>query len=235
LATGELDWTSEEVTAALSALSDIWTEEFLVGGLTGAASTSFDESVTQTWTEPAGFVYEGDFVAGVISGEEVATVGEDADFVAFPSVTAGGGTEGGTDGGGTEEGALGQAAQDAGSMVVLGGDFPVLLNDTEAGQALMQYLASADAQLIWSEQGGFLSSNRNVDASVYPDDVTRRAAEMIQQAETTRFDLSDQVPPEFGATVGQGMWSIFIDFLRNPDDVEGAAQALQQAAERAQG
>lgn len=209
LATGAAAWDSPEVRSALEALSEVWRDEWVVGGLQGAASTTFSESATQLVTEPAGFMFEGDFVAGQITGEEVGEIGVDADFVAFPAI----GDEG-----------------SAGDRLILGGDFPVLFNDTEAGQALMQFLASAEAQEIWAAEGGFLSSNTNLDTSVYPDDVTRRAAELIQEAESTGFDLSDQVPPEFGATEGQGMWNIFIDFLTNPDDIEGTVQALSSQA-----
>ena len=70
-----------------------------------------------------------------------------------------------------------------------------------------------------------------MDSSAHPDDVTRRAAEQVQEAELTRFDLSDPVPPELGATEGQGLVrKIFTDFLQNPDDVDGTATALQAAA-----
>ena len=209
LATGEASWDSPEVRTALETMSEVWRDEWTVGGLAGAASTTFTESATNLVTEPAGFMYEGDFVAGQITGEEVGEIGTDADFVPFPAIG--------------EEGS-------AGDRLILGGDFPVLFNDTEAGQALMEFLATAEAQEIWAAEGGFLSSNTELDTSVYPDDVTQRAAEMIQGAESTGFDLSDQVPPEFGATEGQGMWNIFIDFLADPDDIDGTVQALASQA-----
>ena len=208
LANGELAWTDEKVKTALTRLGEIWTGDFVLGGLATAASTSFDESITNTWTKPAGFLFEGDFVANNIRQEDVATVGEDADFVPFPAIGEG----------------------TAGDRVLLGGDFPVLFQDSEAGQALMAYLASAEAQEIWASEGGFLSSNTDVEPSVYPDDVTRRAAELIQNAELTRFDLSDLVPPEFGATSGRGMWKLFQDFLKDPSNVDGTATALDEAA-----
>lgn len=206
---GEAQWDSAEVRTALETMAQAWRDEWVVGGLQGAAATTFGESVSQLVTEPAAFLYEGDFVAGTLTGEGVGEVGTDVDFVPFPSI-------------GDEV--------EAGDQLVLGGDFPVLLNDTEAGQALMEFLASAEAQEIWASEGGFLSSNTNIDTSVYPDEVTQRAAEMIQEAQDTRFDLSDSVPPEFGATEGQGMWNIFIDFLTDPTDIEGTIQALSSEA-----
>lgn len=223
LATGEASWDSDEVRTALATLAEIWRGEFLVGGNEGAASTTFDDSATALLTEPTGFMFEGDFVAGVISGAEVGEIGTDFDFAPFPAVIA----EGAAAGGGGSGEVLGQ---EAGDQLILGGDFPLLLGDSEAGQALMEFLASAEAQEIWVAEGGFLSSNTNVDVSAYPDDVTRRAAELIENADATRFDLSDQVPPEFGGTVGQGIWSILIDFLSDPSDIDGTVDALVAAA-----
>ena len=33
--------------------------------------------------------------------------------------------------------------------------------------------------------------------------------------------MSDEQPPAFGATTGQGEWGIFQTFLKNPSDVAG--------------
>jgi hypothetical protein len=38
------------------------------------------------------------------------------------------------------------------------------------------------------------------------------------------------VPPEFGATTGQGLWKLFQDFVANPDDVDGIAEQMERAA-----
>ena len=211
LATGEADWDSPEVRTALETLAEVWQDQWVDGGLSGAAATTFDESATRLVTEPTGFLFEGDFVAGIITGEEVGEIGTDVDFVPFPAIGDG----------------------EPGDQVILGGDFPVLLTDSEAGQALMAFLATAEAQEIWASEGGFLSSNTDLDTSVYPDDVTQRAAEMIQEASATRFDLSDQVPPELGATEGQGLWKIFTDFLQDPSAVDQTATALSSAANSA--
>ena len=45
--------------------------------------------------------------------------------------------------------------------------------------------------------------------------------------------MSDLAPAAFGGTAGQGEWKILQDFLANPDDVDGTAQALERAAARA--
>ena len=114
--------------------------------------------------------------------------------------------------------------------MVGGGDVAVLLSESEAGQALMQYLPTPEAATIWAELGGFTSPNKGVDPSVYPDEISARSAEALTNAETFRFDLSDLQPAAFGGTVGQGLFQQFQDFLRNPDDIDGITQKMEKAA-----
>ena len=83
--------------------------------------------------------------------------------------------------------------------------------------------------------GGFASLNTNVDPSVYPDEIQQTTAGALGEAEVFRFDLSDLQPAAFGGTVGQGMFKLFQDFLQNPDDVDGIAQQLEDAAAAAFG
>lgn len=213
LANHEIPWTDPTVLTTLETLAELWGQERLVaGGPQGALQTSFPQSVTKVFgTKEAAVVYEGDFVAGVISGETEATVGEDAQFFPFPSVD------------GSEP------------AVVGGGDVAVLMEDSEVGQAFMEFLASPEAPSVWVGIGGFTTPNRNVDLSEYPDDISRQVAEQLVEAETFRFDLSDLAPPEFGGTPSQGMWQALQDFLRNPSQVQQTAQRLEQAAAAAYG
>jgi len=108
-----------------------------------------------------------------------------------------------------------------------------MFEDSPAAQALVRYLTTAEAAEIWAAKGGFSSANSQVDASVYPDELTQKTAAAIAEAETFVFDLSDLQPSEFGGTVGQGMWKAFTDFLANPDDIDGTAQTLERDAKKA--
>ena len=77
--------------------------------------------------------------------------------------------------------------------------------------------------------------NRNVDESVYPDDLVRTTSSAIGEAEIFRFDLSDLQPSAFGGTVGQGLFKLFQDFLSNPDDIDVITQQMEDAAAEAYG
>ena len=208
LADHEIPWTDPTVISTLETLAELWGQQRLVeGGPQGALQTSFPQSVTKVFgTQDAAMVYEGDFVAGVISGETDATVGEDAQFFPFPAVDG------------------------SQPSVVGGGDVAVLMEDSEVGQAFLEFLAGPEAPAVWVGLGGFTTPNQNVDLGEYPDDISRQVAEQLVEAETFRFDMSDLAPPEFGGTPSQGMWQALQDFLRDPSQVQQTAQRLEQAA-----
>lgn len=208
----EIPWTHPSVKAALRTMTEIIGEaDNIVGGRTGALQTDFPTSVTNAFKEnPEGAqVIEGDFVRTEIEAGTQAKPQVDFDVFAFPSVE---GSEG---------------------VVVGGGDTIVMFSESPAAKALVEYLASAEAAEIWAERGGFASPNQALDESVYPDELTRQTASAIADAETFRFDLSDLQPAAFGATVGQGMWQVFTEFMENPSNVDATAQKLEQEAKRA--
>ncbi len=90
--------------------------------------------------------------------------------------------------------------------MVSGGDAAVVLKDgknSEAGMALLEYLATPEAAAVWAEAGGFISPNKNLDPASYGDDVTRATAEsLVGAGDSVRFDMSDQAPAAFGGTKG---------------------------------
>ena len=211
LATHEIPWTDESVTEALTEMAKVIGDtDNVAGGTSGALQTDFPTSVTQVFADPpkAAQVIEGDFVGGVISAETQAEPETGFNVFNFPDLG------------------------DSDSPVVGGGDVMVMFKDNPAARALITYLGTPEAAEIWAERGGFSSPNQNVDPAVYPDDIQRATATALAEAEVFRFDLSDLQPAAFGS---DAMFSLLQDFLRNPDDVEGTAQALEAAAAEAFG
>ncbi|WP_432154854.1 ABC transporter substrate-binding protein [Streptomyces tricolor] len=215
LAQHKIKWTDPSVKQALTTLAQIWgKQDYLAGGQKGALQTEFPESVTQTFTggdQPkSAMVYEGDFVQ-VNIGETEAKVGTDAKVFPFPAV--------------------GEKAP-----VVSGGDAAVILKDSKAAQALATFLASPDAATIQAKLGGYLSPNKNVPISAYPNPVQQKIAKaLIASGDDFRFDMSDQAPQAFGGTPGKGEWKDLQDFLKNPGDVAGAQAKLEKDAAAAYG
>ncbi|MFE5923743.1 ABC transporter substrate-binding protein [Streptomyces sp. NPDC056468] len=215
LAKHEIKWTDPSVKDALTTLAQVWgKKDYVAGGADGALQTDFPASVTQVYTggdQPkAAMVYEGDF-AQVNITQAKAEVGTDAKVFPFPKV--------------------GDTAP-----VVSGGDAAVILQDSEAAQALATFLASPDAATIQAKLGGYLSPNKNVDNSAYPNEVQQKIAKaLIDSGDDFRFDMSDQAPQAFGGTPGKGEWKALQDFLKNPSDVAGAQQKLEADAAAAFG
>jgi alpha-glucoside transport system substrate-binding protein len=214
LATHQIPWTDQSVKDALTKMADVIGDSGnIAGGTEGALQTDFPTSVTQVFSDPpkAAQVMEGDFVGGVITDSTKAEPKTGFDVFPFPSIDG------------------------SPQVVVGGGDTVVMFKDSPLAEAFVKYLASPEAAEIWAAKGGFATLNKNVDTSVYPDDITKTTAGALSTAETFRFDLSDLQPAEFGGTVGQGLFKLFQDFLKNPKDVDGIASQMEAAAKKAYG
>ncbi|WP_181803735.1 ABC transporter substrate-binding protein [Streptomyces shenzhenensis] len=215
LAQHKIKWTDPSVKQALTTLAQVWGKKgYIAGNASGALQTEFPASVTQTFTggdQPkAAMVYEGDFVQ-VNIGETKAKVGTDAKVFPFPAV--------------------GSTAP-----VVSGGDAAVIFKDSKGAQALATFLASPDAATIQAKLGGYLSPNKSVPNSAYPNEVQRTIAKsLIASGDDFRFDMSDQAPQAFGGTPGKGEWKDLQDFLQNPADVAGTQAKLEKDAAAAYG
>jgi alpha-glucoside transport system substrate-binding protein len=209
LATHEIPWTDESVKEALRTMGEVLGQKDNIAG--NPLQVGFTDSVSNVFSAnpKAAMVIEGDFVPGVVESPLEPVTG--FNVFPFPSIDG------------------------SAPSVVGGGDIFVMFNDNPAAQAFIQYLATPEAAQIWAERGGFTSPNKNLDPSVYPDEITRTTAGAVGEAEAFRFDLSDLQPSAFGGTVGQGLFKLFQDFLANPQDVDGIAQQMEDAAAQAFG
>jgi hypothetical protein len=207
-----IKWTDPSVKTALATMAKIFSDTSnIAGGKSGALQTDFPTSVSNVFTNPAkaAMVMEGDFVPGVVAGKTKLKAGTGYNVFSFPAING--------------------AAND----IVGGGDSITTFNDTPAVRAFATFLAGPDAAAVWAKRGGFSSPNKNMPASVYPDDITRSTAAPLGTAETFRFDMSDLEPAAFGGTPGQGEWKDLQDFLSNPSDVNGTAAKLEADAAKA--
>ena len=208
----EIPWTDQSVKDALTVMADIVGDSGnLAGGTAGSLQTEMPDSVAKVFSDSpeAAMVTIGDFAPGVTE----TTLEPETGFnvFTFPSIN------------------------DSPPAVVGGGDIFVQFKDSPAADAFLEYLTTVDAARIWAERGGFSSPNKNLDASVYPDEITRTTAGAIGEAETFRFDMSDLQPSAFGGTPGQGLFKLFTDFVAKPDDIDSITQQMEAAAAEAFG
>ena len=207
----EIKWTDPSVVKALKTMGSILTSGNMAGGTSGALQTDFPTSVSNVFSKKpkAAMVIEGDFVPGVVAGTNKLKPGSGYDVFPFPTIG------------------------DTAGYVEGGGDELMMFKDSRATRALVSYLATGAAQSIWAKRGGYTAPAKTVPASAYPDAITRATATAVSKASSFVFDLSDLQPASFGATVGQGEFKIFQDFLRSPGNATAISKTLEAAAARA--
>jgi alpha-glucoside transport system substrate-binding protein len=212
----KIPWTDPSVATALTTLKQIWGNPALIGSPAAAAKVPFPASVDNVFkaSPTSAMVYEASFVATTITGDKnPAKVGTDAKFFPFPTINGS------------------QPALEA------AGDFAVGFTSNKAIQPFLEYLASPEAaKLLVSAPGsGFLSANKNLDNSAYPDATSADLAkQMVDVGDNFRFDMSDQAPAAFGGTPNQGEWGDLQTFLQN-GDVKAAQTKLEADAAAAKG
>jgi alpha-glucoside transport system substrate-binding protein len=202
-----IKWTDPTVTTALNTMAQvIGTSANMAGGTSGAVQTDFPTSVNNVFESPpkAAIVIEGDFVPGVATVK--AKPGTGYGEFPFPSIN------------------------NSPPSVEIGGDTIVTFRDNPAIESFVNFLGTPAAAEAWAALGGFATGNKHVPSSVFPDATTRATALAIAKAKNVVFDMSDQQPASFGATVGQGEWGLFQNFLRDPKNVKGIQSQLESAA-----
>jgi alpha-glucoside transport system substrate-binding protein len=208
LAAHEIPWTHPTVVESLELLDDYWTADRAIQH--NPLQLKFVQAVADVFgpAPKSSMIYEGDFVAAEVNRLGAVTVGEGARFFEWPSI------------GGSPP------------AVVVAGDQAVAFNDGAHTMALIAFLASPEAAGIAAAQGGFLSANRNLDRSVYPDPVTRQLADRVMGADLLRFDLSDLTPQAFGGGTDASMWRLLQEFLAGGVEPADLARRLEAAAQR---
>lgn len=207
----QIPWTDPSVTTALNTLKEIWGDPSMIGSPATAQTVTFTASVDNVFkAQPASaIVFEGSFVATtIVSDKNPAKVGQDAKFFPFPNIG------------------------DSKDSLVGGGDFAVAFTDNPAAAAFLEYVGTADAAkaLVSASGSGFLSANKNLDSSAFPNDTSAQLAkQIVDVGDNFRFDMSDQAPAAFGGTPNTGEWGILQAFLGN-GDVSAAQTALEAAA-----
>lgn len=102
-------------------------------------------------------------------------------------------------------------------------------DNPDAAKAFARYLGSADAQAIWAERGGFIAPNATTDASVYPTENDRKAAELFTSG-TAVYDLDDAIGGEVQSVEREQLASLI-----SSGDVDAFIQAMVDVSERVQG
>lgn len=191
----DIPWTDERVKRAFEIFGDIVRDSDMVwGGPIAVASTNFGDAANPLFTDPpqAHMHRQASFITSFIKESNPdLEAGVDYNFFPFPEID-----------------------EEYGTPVLGAADMMAMMNDTPAAREFVKFLASAEAQSIWVGELGKIGINKNIDPAVYPDDLTRQMAEVLQNASVFRFDGSDLMP----AAVGSGaFWTGIMDYATGAD------------------
>ena len=202
----EIPWTDPAVKSAFEKFGQIaLTPGYVPGGGIAALATNFVNGSYLPYTDPPGaaMYYLGSFTEGFIAAQFPDLVpGEDYAFFPFPTIDP----------------------QFAGG-VTGAADVVVAFNDDPATRSFIEYLASAEAQQIWAEIGGFISVNSDVSLDAYTE-LARLSAEQLTGATIFRFDADDQMP----SAVQSAFWAGILEYLQNPADLDDILADIEAVA-----
>jgi alpha-glucoside transport system substrate-binding protein len=189
---GELPFDSPEVRQALAIMADIWMNEAYVygGAETILAERPFDNALRMFEDPPGCYLNsQGSFLVSFLPQD--AQFGKDFDFFFLPPIDP-----------------------QYGRPVLGGGDIYGMFNDRPEVREVMRYLATGESVRAFVEAGGHIAPHRDADFEWYSSPVTLKAAQILLEADTYRFDGSDMMP----GVVGTGsFWQGMADWVAGED------------------
>ena len=187
---GELPFDSPEVRRAIEIMGDIWfRDDFVLGGRSAILTVPFGDAATPLVLDPPRALMhrQATFIAGFLPDSAQEQLGEVIDVFYLPPIDA-------------EEG---RAALGA-------GDIFSAFNDDPATLAVMRYLSSGESTRVWAGFGGFVAPHKDAMIEWHGSYIDQKAAEIIQSADTFRFDGSDLMPGVVGAGT---FWTGMVDYV----------------------
>lgn len=209
---GELDFSSPEVSGAIEDyIVPIWTnDDYVSGGQEQIARENFGTSIIGITTGEGGECMlhrQATFIEGFIADQAPdAEYGVDYDFFFLPGIN-----------------------EEFGRPALGGGDFAALYSDNPAAAEFMKFLTNATSGEGWAELGGFLSPFTDFDSSVYPTESARTSGELLASADSFRFDGSDLMPSDVGASSADGaFWNEMTAWITEQATLEEALSSIDE-------
>ncbi len=202
--TNEIPFNDPRVVAAIETFGQFAKNDAYVdGGAAAVGTTDFRDSPKGLFTVPAKcFMHrQASFIPAFFP--EGTELGVDADFFYFPAY----------------------AEKDLGRPVLGGGTLFAITNDSDAAQAFVRFLGTAQAHEVWMGLEGFLTPHTGVDSAAYANDTLRSLGEILASATTFRFDGSDLMPGAIGAGT---FWTGMVDYVSG-SDAQSVADAIQES------
>jgi alpha-glucoside transport system substrate-binding protein len=204
----EIPFNDDQIKEAFDAYGEIaLTSGNVRGGGNAIVSTPFGDAPNQMFEDPPACLLhrQGNFITGFFPDDVQSNLDDSVDLFLFPPV------EGGYDG----------------QPVLGGGDMAALFNgeDDDAKQ-VMEFLTSDQFGAEWAQAGGWLSPHSTFDTSNYPNETTKKIAELVGEADVFRFDASDLMPAEVGAGT---FWSGMVDWTTGAKSTDQVTEDIENS------
>jgi alpha-glucoside transport system substrate-binding protein len=210
-------WVAHQIPWTDSRIKDAWnmwgtivnTAGYVPGGATTVLATNFQDASYWPFDTPpkAAMYYEGDFIQGFITTQFPTLKAEvDYDYFPFPTINT------------QYQGA-----------VTGGADLIVVFNDTPTVRSFVNYLATPEAQDIWVKRGGFISVNKMISISDYPDPIAQKSVQQLLTASLFRFGAGDSMP----GAMQTAWWAAIQQYLQDPTQLDSILSSLENTAKTA--
>ena len=202
--TGQLKFDSPEVRKAVGYVTDIWfNDAYVYGGRNAIPTTSFGDAPKPMFEKPpkCWLHKQGNFITTFFPEGLVA--GQDYDFFYLPPIDPA-----------------------YGKPVLGAGDIYAMFNDRPEVRAVIQYFSTGESVKGWVEAGGAISPHRDASLDWYQDPVSRKVAEVLQNATAFRFDGSDLMP---GAVGAGSFWKSMTSFVSGSIDLDTALKEIDDS------
>jgi alpha-glucoside transport system substrate-binding protein len=200
---GELAFSSPEVKNAFEVMGDIWfTEGYVLGGTTSILTTNFGDAPLPLFDDPPScFLHrQASFIPNFFP--DGAEVGVDVDYFYLPPIDP----------------AFGKPVLGSGNLISMGRDTPAI-------REVVRFLITGESVRAEVEAGNVVAPHMDASLDWYPSDITRGYAEILQGADTFRFDGSDLMPGEVGAG---SFWTGVVDYVSG-EDLDSVLQTIDES------
>ncbi|MCU0495013.1 MAG: ABC transporter substrate-binding protein [Chloroflexaceae bacterium] len=207
---GELAFTDPIVKNAVQQWSSIWFDDkYVFGGRAKIVTTNFGDAPKPMFDKPDPKCWlhrQGSFITSFFPEDTVA--GTDYAVFYLPPIDP-----------------------QYGKPVLFSGDLMVAFADRPEVRAVMSYFSSGASVENWVKAGGATSPHKDSSLEWYTNEVDRQVADVLQQAESVRFDASDLMPGVVGAGT---FWKGMTDYVAGTVDLDKAMEEIQAGWANAQ-
>ena len=194
--THEIPFDDPAVISVGESVYDLWSKPgYVYGGVQNVAATPFADAGLPLLTGDCMMHRQGNFYAA--NFPDGTTFGPDGDINAFYL----------------------PGSEDNPNITLSGGNYATALADRPEVMEVMKFMASDEYANARAPASGFLSPNKNVDTSNYPDEFTATFGEILAAGNPVRFDASDLMP---GAVGADSFWTAAVDITTGAKDVKTA-------------